>query len=147
MPYYHLIVPLESIHNKGKGILINVTFQPQLGPLGPGKKRRANAKAKLVNGYFYLHENADLGWFLTDAFKTVGYKEHSWKIVRQDLRTANKFIVHWSVVRTDFKNIVLDNTNSFSDMIHESTKKMASPAVKLHIETIVRQSSNFMNSY
>ncbi|KAJ7906889.1 hypothetical protein B0H13DRAFT_1880199 [Mycena leptocephala] len=82
----------ESEYNDGRGIRIVANFQPQLPLLAPGEKRRANARAPLINRTIYVHEKSEFAEVLDAVFVAVGWNEQTlgFKIVGEALRT-NRF--------------------------------------------------------
>ncbi|KAJ7191904.1 hypothetical protein B0H12DRAFT_1246229 [Mycena haematopus] len=127
----------ESEYNDGQGIRIVTNYQPQLPPLVPGEKRRANARAPLINRTIYVHEKSSFAEVLDAVFAAVGQDEQTipFKVVGDSLRTT-RFTATWSIARTNFKKMQLQSVKDFGEMMKQALLK-GSPEAKLDITELL----------
>lgn len=111
-----------------------MTFTPLLPPPATGEKRRKNAKSPPINRAFFIHEDSTLRDLLDTTFEHYDVSEKMMYGIgnRSGLLSATNFTITYTILRTNYKNIVLANLSDF-DTIMEEVKEHRSPAFKLTI--------------
>ncbi|KAJ7894598.1 hypothetical protein B0H14DRAFT_3646280 [Mycena olivaceomarginata] len=125
----------ESEYHHGQGINYVVKFDPQLPPLKPGEKRRANARVEKLKRSIYVHEKAEFPEVLNTAIAAVGRNGRNdqsmhYKIVATELRTT-RFKVTWTIACSDYQGMELATENDFKEMVK---KVIDTPRVTVTLE-------------
>ena len=111
----------ESFFNNGKGIKVALTFIPLLPPPKTGEKRRKNAKATPQNRNFYIHEDQTLADLLNIAIDKINKTDILCFEIgnRSGALCPENFDVHYSINRTNSKDIPIENEGVYKELIDE----------------------------
>lgn len=122
------------MYHNGKGITVSVTFTLLLPPPATGEKRRKNAKSQPINRAFFIHEDSTLRNLLDTTFEQYDLSDKMMYGIgnRSGLLAPTNFTITYTILRTNYKNIILGNLSDFTTIMEE-VKEHRSPAFKLTI--------------
>jgi hypothetical protein len=126
-------LPVESIHNDGKGIQVSVQLIGLLPISKAGEKRRASAKPPVITKVMYIHEKSS---FIQGLVQILWHN-----LQRKDLcqggldrhgclkeRTAEMFSLEYTIPRTLLKEIAMTSEKDWDTFLEEAAKKPSAQA-------------------